>query len=290
MASAKVRPPLITVTIVYMTFGTATILEFYRRVMCRKSLYRLNKALYFASLRGMGIGNWQTQEISGERNFIRSFAGYFESPVILDIGANVGNYSRLIREFNADAVIHAFEPHPETFKQLKSVSKQLNVQAFNCAVSDIAGMQKLFDYVPVEGSHGSEHASLLQNVIENMHGAESASWDVETTTVDQFVEQQAIRHINLIKIDVEGNELRVLQGATKTIGKNMVDLIQFEFNETSMIDRVFLKDFYELLPNYDFFRMLPDGLVAMGSYVTLLSEIFAYQNIVAQRKDLKCWF
>jgi len=58
----------------------------------------------------------------------------------------------------------------------------------------------------------------------------------------------------------------------------------------NVYSRVFFRDFYELLVNYNFFRMLPDGLIFLGKYNPIFQEIFAYQNIVAIRKDLKINF
>lgn len=61
-------------------------------------------------------------------------------------------------------------------------------------------------------------------------------------------------------------------------------MIHFEFNETNIISHVFFRDFWQQLPGYDFYRMLPSGLIHLKRYSPLLCEIFAYQNIVAIRK------
>ena len=61
--------------------------------------------------------------------------------------------------------------------------------------------------------------------------------------------------------------------------------IQFEFNEMNIESRVFMKDFFNILPEYDFFRLLPDGYIPLGNINTyrnpLTLELFAMQNIVA---------
>ena len=88
----------------------------------------------------------------------------------------------------------------------------------------------------------------------------------------------------LLKIDTEGHELEVLKGFEPYIRQNKVDLIHFEFNEMNVASRVFFKDFWEFLPNYDFYRMLQDGLIPIKNYNPVYCEIFAYQNIVAKLK------
>ena len=80
-------------------------------------------------------------------------------------------------------------------------------------------------------------------------------------------------------LDVEGLEYEVIKGAKKTSPR----MIQFEFNSMDVYFRIFLKDFYDLLPNYDFYRISPKELIPLGEYNTI-NEIFAYQNILCIKK------
>ena len=52
----------------------------------------------------------------------------------------------------------------------------------------------------------------------------------------------------------------------------------------NVISRRFFKDFWDFLPEYDFFRLLPEGVLPLVQYVPSHCEIFAYQNIVCTRK------
>ena len=88
----------------------------------------------------------------------------------------------------------------------------------------------------------------------------------------------------LDKIDVEGNEFSVLRGMKMALLSGKVNAIHFEFNEMNVMSRIFFKDFYDFLTDYQFYRMLQDGLVEIGEYNPLFCEIFAYQNIVAIKK------
>jgi hypothetical protein len=51
-----------------------------------------------------------------------------------------------------------------------------------------------------------------------------------------------------------------------------------------VVSRTFFRDFGALLPDYEFFRLLPDGPVALDSEPPFLGEIFAFQNIIARRR------
>lgn len=65
------------------------------------------------------------------------------------------------------------------------------------------------------------------------------------------------------------------------IVQKRIKAIHFGFNEMNIASRVFFKDFWEFLADYEFYRMMPNGLVPIVAYSPLLCEIFAYQNIVA---------
>jgi hypothetical protein len=105
---------------------------------------------------------------------------------------------------------------------------------------------------------------------------------VRVVSLDEFVSQYPIDKIVLLKIDTEGHEFEVLKGAKKLLKSGKIEMIQLEFNEMNVISRVFFKDIWDLMPNYDFYRMLPDGLVRIESYSPIFCEIFAYQNIIAK--------
>jgi hypothetical protein len=124
------------------------------------------------------------------------------------------------------------------------------------------------------------HGSVLS---ELHHAAAVRSFEVALTTLDQYCDEQGIPGIDFIKIDTEGNELEVLRGGQKRIECGLLPLIQFEFNEMNVVSRSFLRDFYQLLKSYEFFRLMPSGLLPLGSY-SPRHEIFAFQNILAVRK------
>jgi hypothetical protein len=90
-----------------------------------------------------------------------------------------------------------------------------------------------------------------------------------------------LQHISLLKIDTEGHEFEVLLGARNAIDRGSIEVVHLEFNEMNVISRIFCRDFFELLKDYSFYRMLPDGLLPLGPYTAVTCELFAYQNLVA---------
>lgn len=259
------------------------ILYFYAKIFSRIFFYVFNKFLFNASLRGLGIYNYQNSKISGELSFLKRYLEKISFPIIFDVGANRGDYSLLAIKINQASKVFAFEPSKETFPVLIKNCAGRNIVPVNMAVSNEKGKMKLYDYADLKGS---EHASLCADVIENVHKAKSTCYDVDVITLDEFIFNKEIKKINLLKIDVEGNELNVLLGAKQAISKNIIDVIQFEFTQINSTSKVFMKDFFAILyPQYDLFRLLPSGILPLGNYNATEHEIFGYQNIIAVRRD-----
>jgi len=260
------------------------LFKMYTFLFARKMFYKVNKFLYMLSLRGMGILNYENRKITGEEHFLKQFLKGVRRPVILDVGANVGDYASMVKEICPDAEVYSFEPHPETFVRLSDRAERYGFKAFNVGCSNENTKLKLYDYAE---SSITSHASLYRDVIEKIHKGQSRELMVDIIKLDDFVTKHNINEVDLLKIDTEGHELKVLEGLERFISLGKVKAIHFEFNEMNVESRVFLKDFYSKLNEYTLFRMLPRGLVKINEYVPVYCELFAFQNIVAIRETIK---
>lgn len=256
----------------------------YAFLFARIYFLKWNKFLYYLSLRGLGILNYGDEILQGEKQWVKKHLRNKQKPVVFDIGANIGNYSKIVYETNESAIIFAFEPHPKTFIKLKNqfISNNLkdyNIHAINSGVGDKNGKMFLFDY---SNNDGSEHATLYESIIVDIHKGNSISHEIEIITIDSFAEKNNISKIDLLKIDTEGNEYNVLLGAYKMISDNRINVIHIEFNEMNIESGISFKKFWSLLSNYTFYRVLPHGkLLPISNYSAISCEIYAYQNIVA---------
>ena len=246
----------------------------------RRALHGLSRTLHRASLSGLGVLNHTNDQVSGEEHLVCRVLPMLldvEEPLVLDVGANRGDYTALVLRAFPRAEVHAFEPHPETFGRL-SLRFGDQVHCHELAMGQRSGELEIFDYAD---SDGSSHATAYRAVIEEIRGRASVRHAVRVSTVDDQAAALELRRIHLLKIDTEGHELSVLQGAQQQISGPGIDVVQFEFNEMHVISRTFMRDFLEQLPGYTFFRLLPDGLAPLGAYKAATWEIFAFQNIVA---------
>jgi FkbM family methyltransferase len=257
------------------------LFDTYAYLFGRKKFYRLNRALFQLSIRGLGILNYKDTLASGERHFLQELLPNLAIPVVLDVGANRGDYSSDVLSVNPNARIFAFEPHPTTFQGLSERLSPCGVQVINAACGKTAGQMLLYDYVAA----GSAHASVYKEVIEGLHHKEACAHNVEVIDLDTFVSNHGIGFIDLLKVDTEGHEFDVLGGAKTSLRERRIGAIQFEFNEMNLISRTFMRDFFVALPEFEFYRMVRDGLVPLDEQPPFLSEIFQFQNIVALLKS-----
>ena len=230
----------------------------------------------------MGVYNYMNNTISGEKwlmeNVIKNLG---DNIVIFDVGAHIGDYTKSMLHCGVKAKkIICFEPNPHTFEILSCGFNDNNVvTAVQMALSDHKGEIILYDRADEEGS---QHASLSEIIFSDVHHISSSKSNVQATTIDSYCELHNIKSIDFLKIDVEGFELNVLQGARKNLSDKNIKVIQFEFTQLNSSVGVFFKQFFEMLSvNYRIYRLLPNGLSYIGNYDATTCEIFGYQNYVA---------
>ena len=129
---------------------------------------------------------------------------------VLDIGAAVGQYSKFFALHSGH--VYAYEAVPPVYEQLcKIKNDHLNFSAYNIAMSNKVGKDKFY-----VDSHRLSNSS-FQNLVDGF------PIDVEVSTVDK--QHKHADNICFIKIDTEGTELDVLNGAKKTIEKHKPHLM-----------------------------------------------------------------
>lgn len=256
------------------------ILKTYRFLFARKIFYKFNKGLFLLSARGIGLLNYENEKVSGEKYLINSVLPKFiikKNPILFDVGSNVGDYSNMLLKSFPNSTIHSFEPHPKNFDKLIQNTQNKSIINNQLALGSQMGTLSLFDKQDLDGSH---HATIFEFVITELHHSKSIEYLVNIDTLDNYCNINNIEYIDFIKIDTEGNDFSVLEGGINLLKTNKIGIIHFEFNEMNVVSRVFMRDFRKLLVNYNLFRLLPDGLIPLTDN-PLLSELFAFQNIIA---------
>lgn len=150
--------------------------------------------------------------------------------VAIDIGANIGCHTlTMASAVGPSGRVLAFEPHPRMFQRLTrnvELNGLRNIEHHNLALGDSEGETTL--YAPVESDPQPSMATLhLQNL--ELDRAQHEAFGVRVVTLDAFCGTHGVERVDFIKMDVEGHELRVLEGARETIAACRPKIV-FEFN------------------------------------------------------------
>lgn len=147
----------------------------------------------------------------------------------IDIGANVGVWSYWLSKYAKQ--VESFEPNPKIFNALKNI-KIKNVNSYNIALSNKSGSVDLL--IP-KGSKGfsNQGASLSSIKVQGEH----KSISIEAKCLDEY----NFLDVDFIKIDVEGHEHEVIEGAQETINKfkpTMVIEMEEKHNQIPIEDQI----------------------------------------------------
>jgi len=179
------------------------------------------------------------EEIFTDECYLRHGIVLEEGDTVLDIGANVGLFSLFVQSRCPGARIYAFEPAPPAFDVLRAnlAAHAPSAKAFNAGVSDKAGTATLTVYGKASvfsGFHPEEQddRASLQAVVSNMlrreakegetleeYAGELVADRLERTeyacpmlSVSEFIREQGLERIGLLKIDAEKSEAAILAG------------------------------------------------------------------------------
>ncbi len=230
----------------------------------------------------MGIGSGGGVFSSGEQTIFHILKQRFNPPYcIFDVGSNKGQFLQLILKNIAvdDLSVHCFEPGHQTFKSLvESFKNDKRIKLNNIGVGKEKGEADLYyDCV------GSGLASLTKRKLDHFCIDFSKVEKVEINTIDNYCLENAINHIHLLKIDIEGHELDALAGAKSMFGAKSIDIVAFEFGGCNIDTRTFFQDFWYFFSgiNFKIFRITPSGYLYPIKLYKEIYEQFRTTNFIA---------
>lgn len=245
-------------------------------------------------IRGLGLrifnkieNNGNTHfEQNGERFFIDSLFKSFkqnggERKIVFDIGANIGEYSSMLldksKEINLELQVHLFEPTQSCFKVItEKFIDNKNTVLNNFGVSNTNGEAQIF-----YDKEQSGLASLYQRNLDSYDLQMNQSEEIILRKMDEYIDEKNIKHIDFIKIDIEGHELKAFEGFGKYLNSDFVDYIQFEYGGANLDSHISLMEIYKFFEqrNFKIAKIMPNGL-ERRSYSPFMDN-FNYSNYVA---------
>jgi len=180
-------------------------------VMCLKDprlkLWLTRRDQRHVAIESLNFGRFESEELDAVTRLGKPCNVFF------DIGTNVGIYSIALAQRIPGSKVISFEPIPATYQELKrnlALNHIENVEAHNMGLSDRSHNAPFYFDASVTGAaSGAPLGSEFSN-------AETLTCPVET--LDEFVNRTGFGP-DLIKCDVEGGELKVFLGATKTLDR-----------------------------------------------------------------------
>ena len=208
-----------------------------------------------------------------------------EGMTVFDIGAHLGKYTKLFSLLVGDkGKVCAFEPAESSFKKLAASLKKLNctnVTLINKAVYSQNCTVVINEFPEEYSSWNSLGRPKMENPTDPKRPVPvEKSVEVQAVTLDSFCQQNNIRKIDYLKLDVEGAELDVLKGAVNLLQNKAIDYVQFEISEKMLqglnTAAKFIFDFLKS-NGYKCHHIEPDG--CMGD-IAADSNSF-YENYIA---------
>lgn len=229
-------------------------------------------------------------EKNGEKVFIANLLNTFKrnggEKIVFDIGANIGEYSAMLidrsKEIDLNLEIHLFEPTQSCFNIITDkFQSEKNVILNNFGISNLNGKAQIF-----YDKERSALASLYQRNLDSYNLKFNKSEEITLKRMNDYIREKNIKHIDFIKIDIEGHELKAFEGFDEYLNSEFVDYIQFEYGGANLDSHVSLMEIYKFFEKRNFLiaKIMPNGL-EVRKYKPYMDN-FNYSNYVAISRRL----
>jgi FkbM family methyltransferase len=147
---------------------------------------------------------------------------------VVDAGANIGLHALFFaKRVGPEGSVYAFEPGQSAFDRLQSHVKRnqlASVRCFHCALGASEGV------VSIKENCQDNSRNF---VVENSSGTAGAK-SVSLRSLDQVLKEEGVGCVDFMKIDVEGFEPQVLEGASNYLGQQSIRVLQLELDHSSL--------------------------------------------------------
>lgn len=222
------------------------------------------------------LNDWNP-ETNGELALLRKVLP--NCRLVFDVGAHTGGWAEAALAVNPKLEIHCFEASAPTHRMLTERTPPLPVIANAFGLGAQAETRTLYSF-----GEGNNANSLYRRSGIEVRGfaPQNQTETARLVRADDYCAERGIAGIDFMKIDTEGHELYVLEGARDLLSKQAIGAIQFEYGACNIDSRVLLRDLFALFTDvgYMLAKIMPDHIALMPEYDTRL-ENFRYQNWVA---------
>ena len=144
--------------------------------------------------------------------------------IIFDVGSHIGKTIKIYKSIFSKSKIYGFEPSKNSYQiLLNKFVDDKDIIISDYALSNDRKIKTLF-------LSSSDNLNSLKKPNKRAWGFDKKQTiNVETDTIDHFCAKNFIKHINILKLDVQGSELDVLEGAKSMLLSQKIDLVYIEW-------------------------------------------------------------
>lgn len=217
---------------------------------------------------------------NGEFNFVKFLnTQYKDSFSFFDIGGNIGKYTEIVDKniHTSNKNFYIFEPQEKCIGILKGKFKNKKY----IKIEPYALGEENSSAILYKDKEKSGLASLSNRDLDYSGSEMPIKEEIKVIKGSDFIKENNIKHINLLKIDVEGHELDVLEGLESFLSYKNIDYVQFEYGGTNLDSKHTLLEIYKILEKRGFIihKMMKKNLVKRKYHPKI--ENFMYKNYVA---------
>lgn len=245
----------------------------------RSITWRLGRRLYTLARRDSGNDPRSNGEYWLIDTVLQSKSGN-RPMALVDVGANTGEWTaysaHALLHAKLAGFIHAFEPAGLTFSYLKDrfkLEKMINLN--HLALSDITGEADFYIVGELAGTN-------------SLHFADSHQTEpVRLATLDAYMQEHNLAHVDMVKCDTEGHDLCVLRGAETAMREGKIDVWQFEYNHRWIANRAFLKDVFDWVADkpYRLGKLFNGGIELFDVWHPELERFFEANYVLVRRSS-----
>jgi len=225
---------------------------------------------------------------NGEEWCLRQIGnGKLQAKCAFDVGANVGEWLLLCRQYLPDTTIHAFEIAPPVFDKLRQNVNGLPQVILNpVGLSDRDGELDVF-YTDSSNQLTTAYREHFSEAFETSGAKHPAPQAIRARVVrgDDYARERGIPMIDFLKIDVEGMEESVLRGFSNMFKERRIRLVQFEYNTTNIVSKFMLRDAHQFFTRFGYRvgKLYPNHVEFRDYHYR--QEDFCGPNMIAVRKE-----
>ena len=192
---------------------------------------------------------------------IVKFIGNKNIRIVLDIGAHKGEFLNHIKKIKSIRKVYSLEPQKKIFNELLKEIDNKKFFAYNVAISNNNGKQKMQinDFSMTSTLSKLNEKSKYYKIKNLIIGNKKKKFEfIKTERLDFFTKKRKLKNIDLLKIDTEGHELNVVKSGFKTLKKTKYLLVEFRQNDlylnysSSLLHKMITKNNFELVKNFKF--------------------------------------